>query len=120
MKHRMHPNSLNNLRPHWTKENHPKSPGPPKKEDCLLSCIKESLAKLSLNGKTTREQNIGEALVQKAETGDLKAIEILMSYLHAKPNQGHDVKAVTELLVKWDGNRNAPSITSTASTPTPG
>ncbi len=66
------------------------------KADCLLSCIKESLEKLSLNGKTTREQNIGEALVLQAETGDMRAIEILMAYLHAKPTSSVDVTSKGE------------------------
>ena len=100
----MNPNSLANLRP--IKKGEVRNPkGMPKKVDCLLSCIKEELGKPSLAQGLTNEQLIASMLVAQATKGNIKAVELMMAYLHAKPSQGIDLKATGELLVKWDGNR---------------
>ena len=77
----MHPNSRKNLR------NDANPNGRPHKEDCLLSCIKDELTKTAPNGRTN-EQLIGAVLVGMATRGNIKAIELMMSYLHAKPSAG--------------------------------
>ncbi len=100
------PNSLKNLHP-FLPGNHA-SPGRPPKEDCLLSCIKEELSKKAENGIDTNEQIIAWALISKAKSGDSKAIELILSYLHSKPTASVNLSGTSELLVKWDGNRNMP------------
>ncbi len=83
-------NSLKNLRP-FQKGNHA-SPGRPKKGDCLLSCIKSELAKRPFKGSpTTNDELIASCLVSQASLGNLKAIELLMSYTTVKPTQSVDV-----------------------------
>ncbi len=106
---KMHPNSLANLRP-FKKGNSGNLKGHPRKEDCLLDCIKTELNSKSLNGVTTKEQMIANALVSMAEKGNLKAIEILMSYTTAKPSIDLTSKGkALELTVRWDGNGKAGS-----------
>ena len=87
---KMHPNSLANLRP-FAKGNRGNPNGRPRKEDCLLDCIKTELSSKSIDGVTTKEQMIAGALVSMAEKGNLKAIEILMSYTTVKPVVRTDV-----------------------------
>ena len=90
MKRIMHPNSLKNLRP--AKPGEVRNPkGSLKKADCLLDCIKEELSKLSLNGIDTNEQIIAGVLVGMATKGNVRAVELMMSYLHARPAQGIDL-----------------------------
>ena len=91
----MHPNSLKNLVPFKKGEVHSPN-GRPKKADCLLDCIKEELAKVSLNGKDTNEQLIAAALVSMASRGNTKAIELLMSYTSTKPTAQVDVTSKGE------------------------
>ncbi len=99
----MNPNSLKNLRP-FEKGNQA-SPGRPKKEVTLLSCIKEELEKKPFESSPlTTEQLISAALVKMASQGNTKAIDLLMSYTTPKPNQGVIPNGITELTVKWDGN----------------
>ena len=81
-----HPNSLANLAKTTR-------PGRPKSPDCLISCIKEELARISEDGTYTNEQHIAIALVNKAKLGDSKAIEIVMSYTTPKPAQGINLGA---------------------------
>ena len=103
--------SLANLRPPKLGERrNPK--GRPKKADCLIECIKSELSSKALNGISTKEEIIAGILVDKAQRGDLKAIELLMSYTCIKPTQeiGLTTKGKLELLVRWDGNREAPKI----------
>jgi len=118
----MNPNSLRNLHPF--KKGEPRyRPGRPCKADCLLDCIKDELGKKSLNGVTTKEQMIASALVSMAEKGNLKAIEILMSYTTAKPVAGIDLTSkgkALELIVRWDGNASETSNTSAPATPISG
>ncbi len=80
----MHPNSRQNLRCDANLH------GRPKKADCLLSCIKEELEKVAVNGQTN-EQLIASVLVGMATRGNIKAVELMMSYLHAKPSQSFDL-----------------------------
>lgn len=61
--------------------------GRPKKEDCLVSCIKDELAKISSNGVSTNEQLIAGMVVQMAQQGNLRAIEICLDYVSGKPVQ---------------------------------
>ncbi len=113
-KRQMNPNSLKNLRP--IQKGQVLNPrGPPKKVDCLLECIKGELVKTSINSKLTNEQLIASMLVAQATRGNIKAIELMMSYLHAKLAQGLDLNAQgkLELVVKWDGNRSLPNSTFT-------
>ncbi len=110
---KMHPNSLANLELGKFKKGQSGNPkGQPRKEDCLLSCIKEELGKTAINGQTN-EQLIAGVLVSMATKGNVKAIELMMSYLHAKPTssmelsskQGepirieHDIKPKIESLI---------------------
>ncbi len=98
----LHPNSLANLTPIQKGQVlNPK--GGPKKEDSLLMCIEEELAKLSLNGKLTRAQMVAMALVDKAEMGDTRAAELFMSYLHARPTTQVGISGETTLRVIYDG-----------------
>uniref|UniRef100_A0A6M3K435 DUF5681 domain-containing protein n=1 Tax=viral metagenome TaxID=1070528 RepID=A0A6M3K435_9ZZZZ len=81
--------------------------GRKKKEDCLLSCIKEELTKAAPNGET-KEQLIAGVLVDMASRGNVKAIELLLSYLHAKPSQGIDLTSQAPLRIEFiRGNGNA-------------
>ncbi len=80
----MNPNSRKNLR-------NDASPGRPHKADCLLDCIKDELSKVSLNGIDTNEQIIAGVLVSMATKGNVRAVELMMSYLHARPTQGIDI-----------------------------
>ena len=72
--------------------------GRPRNAVCLLSCIKEELAKLCENKLLTNEQMIAGALVYKAKLGDLKAIEILMAYSVPKPKEAVDITTNGESL----------------------
>ena len=79
--------------------------GRKRKEDCLLSCIKSELAaKSALQPKLTNEQLIAGILVDKATTGNMDAIKLLMEYTAIKPaqavNLGGQVGPV-ELTVKY-------------------
>lgn len=76
---------LRNLRPAVKGEPSRNPEGRPKKADSLISCIKEELAKVSINGMSTNEQLIAGILVGKATTGDMKALDILMEYTVVKP-----------------------------------
>ncbi len=117
----MNPNSLANLRPAKPGEiRNPK--GAPRKADCLLACIKEELAKSSLSTGQTNEQLIAVMLVTQATKGNLKAVELLMSYTVSKPAQGIDLnaKGKLELSIKWDGNRNEARDTPAAPSSTAG
>jgi len=80
-------NSNNNPPHRWQKGESGNPAGRKRKADCLISCIKSELEKLSINGTETNEQLIAGVLVKKAQSGDLKAIEILMSYTVSKPRQ---------------------------------
>lgn len=102
------PNSLANLRPR--KKGDPALPGAGRKSkaDSILECIEVELGKQSINPELTNAELIGAMLVKMASQGNIRATELMMTFLHTKPNVGLDVKAVTELLVKWDGNRNLP------------
>ena len=83
-KRKMNPNSLANLRP--VQPGQVLNPrGPKKKQDWLLACIKDELVKLSPNGVSTNEQIIASMLVAQATKGNIKAVELMMAYLHAKP-----------------------------------
>jgi hypothetical protein len=76
-------------KPHrWRKGESGNPAGRKPKADCLISCIKSELAKHPYDGKATNEQLIASALVGMAAKGNLKAIEILMSFTTPKPAQG--------------------------------
>ncbi len=78
--------------PHrWKKGESGNPAGRKHKEDCLLSCIKEELAKPSLAQGLTNEQLIASMLVAQATKGNLKATELLMAYTTAKPTASVDV-----------------------------
>ncbi len=99
-------NSLKNLIP--IKPGEVRNPkGRTRKIDCLLSCIKEELAKLSINKVSTREQLIAAALVGKAEAGDIRAIELCLEYTVAKPKTEAGIEIKGGFKVLWDGNKNA-------------
>ncbi len=98
--------------PHrWKKGESGNPHGRKRKEDCLLSCIKEELSKKSINGKSTKEQMIAAALVQMAEKGNIKAIELVMEYTCVKPKTDSTVELKGGFKVIWDGNRNTVSNT---------
>jgi hypothetical protein len=82
--------------------------GRPKKSDCLIDCINKELSSKSVNGVSTREQIIASALVGMAEKGNLKAIEILMTYTTIKPVQAHEITGANggPVQLQWieDGN----------------
>ncbi len=59
--------------------------GRPKSPDCLISCIKAALAQVPVGSTETNEQLIADILVSKAAQGDIKAIELLMTYTTPKP-----------------------------------
>ncbi len=73
--------------PAWKKgvSGNPKGRKP--KADCLISCIKEELAKKEANSSLTREQMIASALIDKAVAGDLMAIRLALEYTVGKPAQ---------------------------------
>ena len=106
------PNSLKNLKPQKAGEPSHNPKGRPHKADCLLECIKEELSKVSLSPGLTNEQLTAAVLVKMGTQGNLKAIELEMAYLHAKPNTKIDVntKGLLELLVRWDGNRGLDAV----------
>ena len=83
----MHPNSRKNLR----SDANPR--GRPRKPFCLIDCFKDELAKMSFNGKETNEQIIAGVVVNMAARGNLKAVELLMSYLHAKPTASMELSS---------------------------
>jgi hypothetical protein len=82
--HPVNPKSLANLRPRWQPGQSGNPKGRTKKEDCLLSCIKDSLAQKDESG-LTREQVIADRLVCLAAEGDLKAIQLVLEYTALKP-----------------------------------
>jgi len=79
--------------------------GRPKKTDCLIDCIKSELRSKSLNG-LTKDQMIATILVAMAARGNLKAIELLMSYTTPKPTQALDVTTKGEAI--GDGHKDIP------------
>ncbi len=87
----MNPNSRAALRPFQPGDHSVPRPGRPRQADCLIGCIKEELAALSPNGKSTNEQLIASVLVAKATGGDMRAIELLASYTTPKPAQGINI-----------------------------
>ncbi len=98
----MHPHSLANLQ-------HGKSPGRPKKPNCLLDCLREELQKRNPETGLTNEQTIAGVLIGKAAGGNIKAIELMMSYLHAKPAQAVDLNPNGPLTIKvvYDDSNSA-------------
>ncbi len=70
------------------------------KADCLLSCIKDELGKNSINGQT-KEQMIAAALVQMAERGNIKAIELVLEYTTAKPKTEAGVELKGSMVVNY-------------------
>lgn len=96
--------SLANLKP--IQKGEVRNPnGRPKKADCLIGCIKEELASRPFPTSTlTNEQIIANVIVKAASNGNMKAIDLMMSYTTPKPNQGVIPNGITELTVKWDGN----------------
>lgn len=74
--------------------------GRPKQEDTLLSCIKDELDKVTPNGIQTNKQLIGSVLVDMATKGNIKAVELMMSYIHAKPAQGIDLNKDSGLVIR--------------------
>ncbi len=109
----MNPNSLKNLRP-IAKGVSGNPKGRPKKPDCLLDCIKEELSKpCRLNSSLTNEQMIASMLVAQATKGNIKAIELMMSYLHVKPVQRIGIEGaegkpllIREVEVRLSGSSN--------------
>lgn len=65
--------------------------GRPRKSRCLIDCIQNELKALSLNGQTTKEQVIAGILVNMSEKGNLRAIELLMSFTTPRPAQTVDL-----------------------------
>ncbi len=102
---RIHENSLKNLRPQKRGEPSHNPRGRPRKPDCLVSCIKSELGKLSVNGVQTNEELIAVALVQMAAKGNLKAIELTLEYTATKPKAESAVELKGAFKVLWDGNR---------------
>ncbi len=107
----MRENSLKNLRPQKSGEPSRNPNGRPKKENTLLSCIKEELDKLSLNGVQTNAQIISAALVSMATKGNAKAIDLLMEYNCIKPaqalNLGNQDGGPVQINVKYEARGNA-------------
>lgn len=80
--------------------------GRKKKADCLISCIKDELARIESAGSPlTREQMIAGCLVDKAVAGNLEAIKILLDYTAIKPaqavNLGMGDSGKIELIVRY-------------------
>jgi len=108
----MHNNPIDNIpkakrgNPNWVPGVSGNPKGAKKKADCLLSCIRAELAKKSANGVSTKEEMIAAALVQMAEKGNLKAIELVLEYTTVKPTQGLELTGIggkpLEILVKWE------------------
>jgi len=100
----MNPNSMKNLHP--ATPGNRLSPGRPKKEDCLLSCIQEELTKKSPNGVQTNEQLIAACLVSMATKGNIKAVELMMAYLHSKPVNKTEISGSGSMIIRVleDGN----------------
>lgn len=84
--------------PAWRKGVSGNPNGRKPKTVCLLSCIKDELAKLSENKLLTNEQMIAQALIFRAKVGDLKAIEIIMAYTVPKPKESVDLTTNGESL----------------------
>lgn len=79
--------------------------GRPPKEATLISCIKAELEKVEVNGQT-KEQMIASILVKMASQGNLKAIDLLMTYSVAKPTASIEIKEEKEpvfvrLIQQW-------------------
>lgn len=118
-KRRMHPNSLANLRPKPFQPGVSANPaGRPSKADCLISCIKEELGKISFNGVLTNEQLIASVLVAKGTGGDMRAIELLAAYTTPKPTasialgnlDGTPLPQPSFLFLMPDGNRKSAQV----------
>ncbi len=82
------PNSLKNLHP-FVKGVTPNPTGRPPKADCLKECIEAELAKKDKTTGQTKEQLLAGVLVDKALTGDARAMELVLQYTCAKPDQGN-------------------------------
>jgi hypothetical protein len=95
--------SLANLRPQKPGEPGHNKAGRPKKADCLIGCIKDELEKLSINGTSTHEQLIAQALVSMAAKGNIKAIELCLEYTTVKPKIESAVEVSGGFKVVWDG-----------------
>ena len=89
--------SLANLRPQMKGEPSRNPKGRPPKADCLLGCIREELGKKTANGVTTNAALIASVLVAMASKGHIKAIELVLSYLHSKPTQGINMEVKADV-----------------------
>ncbi len=74
--------------PHrWAKGESGNPKGRKPKADCLVSCIKDELAKKAEGSSYTNEQMIAFALVNKAKAGDPVAIRLTLEYVVGRPVQ---------------------------------
>ena len=85
----MNNNSIANLKrgpgnPNWKPGISGNPKGKPRKADCLLECVKSELRKKAINGQTN-EELIASVLVAMATQGNIKAIELTLSYVATKP-----------------------------------
>lgn len=73
----------------WKKGESGNPKGRPKKEDTLISLLKESMAekKVRTGKKKTRAQILCEKLFEEAEKGDMQAIKLIFEYVAGRPNQ---------------------------------
>ncbi len=100
------PKSLTNLKKFGKGENGGGNPaGRQKAEDVLVSCLKAGLVDRSGNGKT-RAQNISDILLDMSEHGDIRAIDLVMSYTCVKPEQGNKLSGEVILRVIRDSSDN--------------
>lgn len=74
--------------------------GAPKKEDCLVMCIKEELLKLSENKVSLNAEIIASILVKMAKQGKLKAIEMSLDYVSGKPSQSINLSTKEPMIIK--------------------
>jgi len=83
--------------PHrWKKGVSGNPKGRPCKADCIVSCFKAEGGKLSLNGKQTNDELMASVCVEMATRGNLKAMEIYLNFVAAKPAQEQKVDLTTK------------------------
>ncbi len=92
----------------WKKGETGNPKGRPRKLDCLVSCLKAEGERLSPNGKQTNDELMASVCVAMATKGNLKAMELYLSFVAAKPAQEQKVDLTTKGEMIGNGHIDIP------------